>query len=89
MYDAEFVVSPVEGGWMVESSTGLAPLMFYSGARAEAKAEAIARAITASGLDARVVVLDRTGRLAGTKRFWAQEPASKAAAQWGALAPAH
>jgi len=70
----DFRVSPIEGGWMVEGPPALAPLVFRSGGRAEAKAEALARAMTVTGVDARVVLFDRTGQPVGTKRFWALEP---------------
>lgn len=73
MKSFEIVVSPLDGGWMVRSSGDLAPLFVRSGGRAEAKAEAIARALAVSGADVRVVIMDRSGALAGTKRFWAPE----------------
>jgi len=74
MQTVDFCVSPIEGGWMVEGPPALAPLVFRSGGRAEAKAETLAKAMTATGADARVVLFDRTGQPIGTKRFWALEP---------------
>lgn len=73
MKDVEFLVSPISGGWMVQGGLDLEPLVFRSGARAEAKAEALAKAMTAAGVDARVVILDRTGQMVGAKRFWARD----------------
>ncbi len=73
MRSVEFLVSPVTGGWMVKGGPDLEPLMFRSGGRAEAKAEAMAKAMTAAGVDTQVVVLDRSGQMVGTKRFWARE----------------
>jgi hypothetical protein len=74
MKPAEFRVVPVAGGWMVEGPSGLAPLVVGSGGRAEAKAEALAKAMTATGVDVRVVVLDQANQPVGSKWFWAQEP---------------
>jgi len=74
MQTVDFLVCPIDGGWMVEGPPALAPLVLHSGGRAEAKAEALAKAMTATGVDARVVVFDRAGQPIGTKRFWALEP---------------
>lgn len=73
MQSVDFRVVPVPGGWLVVGPPDLAPLVVRSGGRAEAKAEALARAMTAAGVDTRVVVLDRAGQAIGTKRFWSQE----------------
>jgi hypothetical protein len=73
MRTLDFRVTPVAGGWMVEGP-GLAPLVVRSGGRAELKAETLAKAMTAAGVDTRVIVFDREGTPVGTKRFWAQEP---------------
>lgn len=69
MQTADFRVSPISGGWIVECPQGFAPLVFKSGGRAEAKADALARAMAATGVDARVTVLDRAGQRVGAKRF--------------------
>lgn len=71
--DGEVVVSAFGDGWLVKAPAGLEPLLFRSGARAEREAEGLARALTAAGRDIKVVVLDRSGQLAGSKRFWAQD----------------
>lgn len=65
----EFRVAPVAGGWMIEGPPSLQPLVVRSGGRAEAKAEALARAVTATGAHTSVVVLDRRGAPIGVKRF--------------------
>lgn len=76
MKAVEFRVLPVDGGWMVEGPDGLAPLVVRSGGRAEAKAEALAKAMTATGVDVRVAVFDQARQPVGTKWFWAQERTS-------------
>ncbi len=73
MRSVEFLVSPITGGWMVKGGPDLEPLVFRSGGRAEAKAVAMAQAMTAAGVDTQVVILDRSGQMVGTKRFWARE----------------
>lgn len=73
MKAVEFRVLPVDGGWMVEGPDGLAPIVVRSGGRAEAKAEALAKAMTATGVDVRVTVFDQTRQPVGTKWFWAQK----------------
>jgi hypothetical protein len=75
MRAVDFRVAPVAGGWIVEGPSGLAPLVARSGGRAEATAEALAKAMTAAGVDARVVVFDQADQPVGSKWFWAQEPA--------------
>jgi hypothetical protein len=73
MKPAEVRVVPIAGGWMVEGASGLAPLVVGSGGRAEAKAEALAKAIAATGVDVRVVVFDRANQPVGSKWFRAQK----------------
>jgi hypothetical protein len=48
------------------------PLMFLSGGRAEAQANALAACLTRLGDDARVVVRDRSESLVGARRFFAE-----------------
>ena len=74
MDTVEFRVRPVAGGWIVEGPPDLAPLVVRSGGRAEAKAEALARAMTAAGVDVRLVVYDQANQPVGSKWFWGQEP---------------
>jgi hypothetical protein len=76
-------VRPAASGWVVESSAGLEPLRFHSGARAEAQANAFAEAITRVGSDARVVIHDRSDRLVGSRRFFAADPADQTKAALG------
>lgn len=83
MRSVEFLVSPITGGWMVRGGSDLEPLVFRSGGRAEAKAEAMAQAMTAAGVDTQVVILDRSGQMVGTKRFWAREDDESAAPAGG------
>lgn len=71
--DHRISVMPVEGGWSVLSPLNDTPLMFLSGAKAEAKAKALAEQLAAAGSDARVLVHDRTQALVGTWRYFAAE----------------
>jgi len=74
MDPVEFRVRPVAAGWILETSASLAPLAFRAGGAAERKADALAQAMTAAGVDAKVVVLDRAGQVAGVRWYWAAEP---------------
>lgn len=71
--DNVVAVTPVEGGWSVTSSLADHPLMFISGAQAEAKARSLAQLIAAAGGDAQVIVHDRRNTLIGTVRYFAAE----------------
>ena len=73
--DALVKVRPVGAAWMVEGAERLQPLLFLSGAKAEAQAHAIARCIARAGGDARVAVHDRSQQLVGTVRYFADETA--------------
>lgn len=75
MKAVDFRVMPVGGGWIVQGPPGLAPLVVRSGGRAEASAEALAKGMTAAGVDARVVIFDQAEQPVGSKWFWAQETA--------------
>lgn len=66
-------VTPVEGGWSVTCGLADHPLMFMSGAHAEAKARSLAQLIAAAGGDAQVIVHDRRNTLIGTVRYFAAE----------------
>jgi hypothetical protein len=68
-------VRPVDCGWMVEGGMGLEPLLFLSGAKAEAQAHALARSIAETGGDARVALHDRAQQLIGAFRYFAADPA--------------
>lgn len=56
-------VRPAAGGWSVSAEVVAGPLMFLSGARAEREACRLARAASAGGREAAVLVHDRSGRL--------------------------
>lgn len=77
MTAVEFRILPIAGGWMVEGPPDLAPLVVRSGGRAEAKAEALAKAMTAAGTDVRVAVFDQAKQPVGVKWFRAREPAER------------
>jgi hypothetical protein len=77
--DALVKVCPIGGAWMVEGAQDLQPLLFLSGAKAEAQAHAIARSIAKTGGDARVAVHDRSQQLVGTVRYFADDAAVAAA----------
>ncbi|MGA0608220.1 hypothetical protein ACO2Q0_19685 [Phenylobacterium sp. VNQ135] len=64
-------IQPLEGGWRMDCSAGLEPIVFGSGAKAEAQAHALARKLARAGADARVEVHDRGHRLVGTTRYFA------------------
>lgn len=73
-FDNVVTVRPVEGGWSVVSSLSDQPLMFTSGAAAEAKARSLAQVIAAAGGDVRVVVHDRRDVMVGAFRYFAEDP---------------
>jgi hypothetical protein len=66
-------VRPVGAAWVVDGAEGLQPLLFLSGAKAEAQAHALARCIAVVGGDARVAIHDRAEQLVGTVRYFAEE----------------
>lgn len=70
-----YTVAPVPGGWAIASDANAEPLMFLSGARAEAAACVLARATASAGLGAEVIIHDRNGKLAGSHRFRANSGA--------------
>lgn len=73
MIDALVKVRPVGAAWVVEGAEGLQPLLFLSGAKAEAQAHALAKCIAGVGGDARVAIHDRAEQLVGTVRYFADE----------------
>ena len=58
-------VSPADTGWAVKSSSVENPMMFLSGAKAEASARRLAANITMSGVPAEIRIFTRDGALAG------------------------
>ncbi len=75
--DNVVTVRPVEGGWSVSSSLSDQPLMFMSGAAAEAKARSLAEVIAAAGGDVLVIVHDRRDVMVGTFRYFADDPPAR------------
>jgi hypothetical protein len=73
MTDVSLNVRPSGPGWQVDSDINTQPMMFLSGAKAEAQAHALAKRIAASGSDARVVVQDRGEQVVGATRYLADE----------------
>lgn len=71
--DQRIVVVPVDGGWSVLSPVSDTPLMFISGAKAEESAKGLARVVTGLGVDAQVLIHDRSSALVGAIRFFADE----------------
>lgn len=58
---------------MMDCNAGVEPLVFGTGAKAEAHAHLLARKLAYGGADARVQVHDRRERLVGTTRYFADE----------------
>jgi hypothetical protein len=63
---------------MVDGAERLEPLLFLTGAQAEAQARRIAQTIARVGGDARVAIHDRTEQLVGTIRYFAEDPPAAA-----------
>lgn len=70
MTNLEVRVSPIQGGWRVQSA-GLADLMFLSGARAEEKARNLAACLARCGIDVMLVIHDRASQVVGARRYFA------------------
>ena len=68
MADLLISVRAVDGGWAV-TVAGTEPLLFYSGAQAEAHARRIGGASSQHGAPAKVVVFDRDDRFVGEANF--------------------
>jgi hypothetical protein len=64
-------VRPASGGWKVESTAGVEPMMFLSGARAERSARALAQTMARAGRRVRLVIEDRSARVVGALNFQA------------------
>ena len=75
MRQHQIAVVPVDGGWSVACDGGLEPVMFLSGARAEAQARALAQRLSEAGGDVRLTVRDRSSAVVGQSRYCAREPA--------------
>jgi hypothetical protein len=71
MSDVSLNVRPSGPGWQVDGGLNTQPLMFLSGAKAEAQAHALARCIASTGSDARVVIQDRGEQVVGATRYLA------------------
>jgi hypothetical protein len=73
--DTMLKVRRVGAAWIVDGARGLEPLLFLSGAKAEAQAHTLARSLAEAGGDARVAVHDRSEQLVGTVRYFAADAA--------------
>jgi hypothetical protein len=73
MDDILLHVRPAGHGWLVDCAAGVEPLLFHSGAKAEAQAHALARTIASVGQDARVLVHDRAEQIVGSTRYFAPD----------------
>ncbi len=62
------LVSPVADGWAVICA-GLEPLVFRSGARAEAQAKRLAACLAKLGRAVQVRILDRSRNLVGARLY--------------------
>lgn len=62
------LVSPLAGGWAVLCS-GLEPIVFRSGARAEAQARKLAACLAKLGRAVQVRILDRSRNLVGAQLY--------------------
>lgn len=68
------LVTPVDEGWAVEAPSGAPPLVFPSGASAEAKAVELSRVAARRGARAEVRVRDRSGEMIATLSFEPDPP---------------
>jgi hypothetical protein len=78
--DIMFHVRPAGQGWLVDSGGGVERLHFFSGAKAEAQAHALARCVSSVGHDARVLIHDRAEQIIGSTRYFARDPGEETAA---------
>jgi hypothetical protein len=65
-------VHAVQGGWEVDCSFSASPLMFLSGAVAEAKARTLAACAAAEGFDVTMEVHDQRDHIVATLHFYAE-----------------
>lgn len=66
-------VVPVDGGWSLACDGGLEPMLFLSGAHAEAQARRLAERLSAAGDEVQLTVRDRSLALVGMTRYGARE----------------
>jgi len=69
MKEAVVTVGPSGEGWLVEGRGLTEPLIFLSGAKAEAQAHALARSFAGPGRRACVTVHDRAQHIVGVRRY--------------------
>ena len=69
MLEVTVFVRPADGGWQVDSAFAGAPLMFLSGAKAEAAAHTLAQRLQRGGATAEVVIEDRLSQVVGARRY--------------------
>jgi hypothetical protein len=67
------LVGPVEGGWAVACEAAGEPMLFLSGARAEAHARALAVRLSHAGDEIDLVIRDRSQAMVGSVRYRACE----------------
>jgi hypothetical protein len=75
MRDILLQVRPAAPGWLLECAGAMEPLMFLSGAKAEAQAHTLAKSLAGAGNDTRVLVHDATHHLVGSTRYFARSQA--------------
>jgi len=73
MSDVRLSVRPSGPGWQVDCEINSQPLMFMSGAKAEAQAHALAKVIASTGSGAQVEVQDRGEKIIGSTRYRAEQ----------------
>lgn len=62
-------ITPIDGGWAVETPFGTSPLTFLSGAKAEAKAVELAKLAAGRGVRTEVHIQDRSFELVAILSF--------------------
>jgi len=66
MNTRHIAVSAIDGGWSLHCVPGPEPILFLSGARAEAQARALACRLSEAGEEIRLTVEDRSRALVGS-----------------------
>jgi hypothetical protein len=73
-------VTPTQGGWTVQHDVADNPMMFHSGAKAEAAARDLGDALAQRGAAAEIHIYLRDGTFAG--RFVCAPPSKASHAAW-------
>jgi hypothetical protein len=74
MVDTVLRVGPSGAGWVIAGDVNFEPLLFPSGAKAEAQAHRLARTLASAGTSVSVAVHDRGERFVGGLRYSAEGP---------------